>query len=107
MIWTEKNNFFEGWYWFKFNNLELELSANLKFYSKLAKGVKLKLQKNCGLIPMFVEVTGEKLAGGSLFAALKLSNCVLCQWFHAIKVAYFTTSFSTIWNLEASGWVDR
>ena len=30
--------------------------------------LKLKVRKFCGLIPMFVEVTGEKLVGGGLFA---------------------------------------
>ena len=35
----------------------------LKFYTILAKGVKLKV-KVFGVIPTFVEVPGEKLVGG-------------------------------------------
>ena len=50
----QKNRFFEGWSWLKFNNLGLAQSTNLKFYISL---------------PTFVEVTGEKLVGG-LFATL-------------------------------------
>ena len=62
--------FFEGWSWFKFNNLELALGTNLKFYTSLSKRLKLKVRKFWGLIPMFVEGTGEKLLrrGGGLFA---------------------------------------
>ena len=56
--------FFEGWSWFKFNNLRLALGTNLKFYTSLLKGLKLKVRKFWGLIPTFVEGTGEKLVGG-------------------------------------------
>ena len=49
--------------WFKFNNLGLALGANLKFYTSLSKGLNLKVRKFWGLIPTFVEVTGEKLVG--------------------------------------------
>ena len=50
----------------KFNNLGLALGVNLKFYISVAKGLKLKVSMFCGLIPMFSEVTEEKLvrAGG-------------------------------------------
>ena len=50
----------------KFNNLGLALGVNLKFYISVAKGLKLKVSMFCGLIPMFAEVTEEKLvrAGG-------------------------------------------
>ena len=54
---------FEGWSWFKFSNLGLALGKNLKFYSSVAKGLKLKIGKFCGLYPTFVEVTEEKLVG--------------------------------------------
>ena len=60
---TRKTVFFEGWSWFKFNNLGLTLGTNLKFYTSLSKGLKLKVRKFWGLIPTFVEVTGEKLVG--------------------------------------------
>ena len=62
---TRKTTFFEGWSWFKFNNLGLTLGTNLKFYTSVAKGLKLKVRKFWGLIPTFVEVTREKLVGGS------------------------------------------
>ena len=41
----QKNRFFEGWSWFKFNNLGLVLGANLKFYTSVVKGLKLKVRK--------------------------------------------------------------
>ena len=40
---------------------------NLKFYTSVAKGLKLKVWKFWALVPTFLEVTGEKLVGG-LFA---------------------------------------
>ena len=64
----QKNRFFEGWPWSKFNNLGLALGANLKFYSSLSKGLEQKVRKFWGLIPTFVEVTGENLVGGAFFA---------------------------------------
>ena len=60
---TRKTAFFEGWPWFKFNNLGLALGTNSKFYTSLSKRLKLKVRNFGGLIPMFVEVTGEKLVG--------------------------------------------
>ena len=59
--------FFEGWSWFKFNNLGLALGKNLKFCITVAKGLKLKARKFWGPNPTFVEVPGEKLVRGSLF----------------------------------------
>ena len=35
----------------------------LKSYTNVAKGLKLKVRKFLGLLPTFVEVTGEKLEG--------------------------------------------
>ena len=64
---TRKIAFFEGWSWFKFDNLGLALGANLKFCSSVAKGLKLKVRKFWGPNPTFVELTKEKLVGG-LFA---------------------------------------
>ena len=37
---------------------------SLKFDTSVVKGLKLKVRKFLRLIPMFVEVTGEKLEGG-------------------------------------------
>ena len=56
---TRKTAFYEGWSRFKFNNLVLALGTNLKFYTSVAKGLKLKVRKFWGLIPTFVEVTGK------------------------------------------------
>ena len=67
---TRKNTFFEGWFWFKFNNLGLALGKILKFYPSVTKGLKLKVRKFCGLSPTFVKVAREKLVGGDLFAFL-------------------------------------
>ena len=67
---TRKITFFEGCSWFKFNILGLALGMNLKFYTSVAKGLKLKVRKFLGLISMFVEAPGEKLVGeggGGLF----------------------------------------
>ena len=60
---TRKTAFFEGWSWFKFNDLGLALGTNLKFYTSVAKGLKQKVRKFLGLILTIVEVTGKKLAG--------------------------------------------
>ena len=43
------------------NNLGLALGKALKSYTSVAKGLKLKVRKFRGLIPTFVENTGEKL----------------------------------------------
>ena len=61
---TRKIAFFDGWSWFKLNNLGLALGTNLKFYASVAKRLKLKVRKFWGLIPTFAEVTEEKLVGG-------------------------------------------
>ena len=42
----------------------MALDMALKFYTSVAKGLKLKVKKFYGLIPPFVEVTSEKLVGG-------------------------------------------
>ena len=70
---TRKNYFFKGRSWFKFNNLGLALGINLKFYTSVPKGLKLKVRKFCGLIPTFVEGTGKKLVRGSLCLTFSLS----------------------------------
>ena len=61
---TRKTTFFEGWSWFKFNNLGLAPGTNLKFHTSVVKGLKLKVRKFWGLIPTIVEVTREKLVRG-------------------------------------------
>ena len=52
---------------FKFNNLGLALDMNLKFYTSVAKELKLKVRKFWELIPTLIEVTEEKLVGGAFF----------------------------------------
>ena len=61
---TGKTAFFEGWSWFKFNNLGLTKAMNLKFQTNVDKEFKLKVSNFYGLLPMFVEVIEEKLVGG-------------------------------------------
>ena len=61
-IWAEKP---EGCSLFKFNNLGLALGMALKFYTIVSKEFKLKVRKFWRLILTFVEVTWEKLVGGS------------------------------------------
>ena len=48
-------------------NLGLALGMALKIYNSVAKKLKLKVGKFLGLIPTFVEVTGEKLVGRPFF----------------------------------------
>ena len=68
---TRKTAFYEGWSWFKFDNMGLALGKNLKFYTNVAKELKLKIRKFWVLIPTFVEVTGEKLIKGGGEGGLK------------------------------------
>ena len=60
----KKNRFFKGWFWFKFNNLGLALGTSLKFYTSVAKRLKLKVRMFWGRIYTFAEVTEEKLVEG-------------------------------------------
>ena len=57
---TRKAAFFEGLSWFKFNNLGLALGTNLKFYTSVTNGLKLKVINFGVLDPTSVEVIGEK-----------------------------------------------
>ena len=68
-----KKKLFEGCAWFRLDNFGLPLGMTLTFYTSVTKGLKLKARKFWGLIPMSVEVTGEKLSGG-FFAPLHLPN---------------------------------
>ena len=60
---TRKTDFFEGWSWIKLNNYGLTLDKDLKFYTSVTKGLKLKVRKFWGLIrkKWLAEVTEEKL----------------------------------------------
>ena len=66
----QKKQFFEGCFWFKFNNLGLALGMALKFNTNLAERLKLKVRKFWELIPIFLEVIREKLVRG-LFITLQ------------------------------------
>ena len=46
----------------------------LKSYTSVVKGLKLKVRKFWGLIPTFIEVTGEKLVGGLLAPPHPIQN---------------------------------
>ena len=48
----------------------------MKFYTGVAKGLKLKVRKFWRLILTFVEVTGEKLVGGGGLFCLPILNRV-------------------------------
>ena len=73
---TRKTAFFDGWSWFKLNNLGLALGTNFKFYTSVEKVLKLKVRQFWGLIPMFVEVTGEKTGRKGILHPLPILNRV-------------------------------
>ena len=81
---TRKTTFFEGWSWFKFNNLGVALGTNLKFYTSVEKGLKLKVRKSWGLIPTFAEVTVEKPVGRTFLPPI-LNRVKKRKFFH-IKI---------------------
>ena len=66
---VKKIKHFQGYSWFKLNNLGLALSMALKFYTSAAKGLKLKVRKFCGLILTFVEAREKKLAEEDFLAS--------------------------------------
>ena len=70
----QKTSFFEACFWFKFNSLGLALGVVFKFYTSVAKLLKIKVRKILGLIPTFEEVKGKKLVGGCLFGSPFLSG---------------------------------
>ena len=70
---TRKTTFFERWSWFKLNNLGLVPRRSLKFHTSVGNVWKLKFKKIWGVIPKFLEVTGEKLVGG-FFLGMGLSG---------------------------------
>ena len=113
---TRKNTFFEGWSWFKFNNLGLTLGIILKFYTSVAKWSKLKVRKFWGLVSTFVKVIVEKLlGGGGAFLPLPLSwiglnknrsmykhtchKCLAC-----ISQTSLVHTFPEVWNSRVTKW---
>ena len=47
----QKNNFFKGWFQFKFNNFRLVLGMTLKIYSCVRKGLQLKVLQEASRKP--------------------------------------------------------
>ena len=88
-IWPEKTISFDGWSWFKFNNLGLALGMVLKFYTSVAKWLNIKPEGFWKLIPTFVEVTEEKLVRGIIFD-------------HPTAASFFLTFFSSIWKQKCT-----
>ena len=70
--------FFEGWSWFKFNNLGLALGKNLKFFTSVAKGLKIKVRRFWGQNSTFLENTGEKLVGGPFCLTSSWIGLITC-----------------------------
>ena len=64
MDFIRKINLFEGCSWFKFNNLGLAPGIALKYYTMWKKSKNVNSEMFWGSIPVFVEVTGEKLVNG-------------------------------------------
>ena len=68
----------------------------------MAKGLKLKVIKFCGISATFVEVTGEKLVGGILHAPCAFHfveifhfvemQSVICLYFHTVLQTKFCNS---------------
>ena len=90
---SKKTAFFKGWSWFRFNNLELALGTDLNFYTSVVKRLELKVRKFWGLIPTFVEVTGEKLVvggGGGLPPILNRVNCPQINYVYVLNEPVMT-----------------
>ena len=100
---TRKTAFFEGWSWFKFNNLGLALGTNLKFYTNVAKGLKLKVTKCWGLIATFVEVAWEKLIDGEFLPPIlyrvKIETLALVFSYEFCKISKNIFFVEHVWRL--------
>ena len=103
---TRKNTFFEGWSWFKFNNLGLALATNLKFCTSVVKGLRIKFRKFQGLILSFVQVTEEKLVGEApwhfriLFPSILEFWCLVTGGFTALYNNGFTVLYNNIYRVK-------
>ena len=58
---TRKTTFFPRWSWFKCNNWILTLGIVFKFYTSVAKGLKLKVRIFWWVVLTLAKVAGEKL----------------------------------------------
>ena len=72
----------------------LALDMALKFYTRVAKGLKLKARKLWGLISTFVEVIGEKLADGT-FCRLFLNRVKVNLASQAELTPYLSLNITT------------
>ena len=97
---TRKTSFFDRLSWFKFNNLGLALGTNLKFYTSVAKGLKLKVRKFWRLVPTFVEVTGEKLVKWSK----SIEVVFLTNYNRSISILYNKHSSQLLWYIAAGSY---
>ena len=66
----------------------------MKFYTSVAKGLKLKVRNFCWFIPLFVEVTGEKLVKGTFLPLPPQHKHILnrVKPFRPSQKGYFHTS---------------
>ena len=55
----QKKTLFEGWSWFRFNNLGLVLDITMKFNISVVKGQNVKGKEILGLALTFVENTAK------------------------------------------------
>ena len=101
---TRKIAFFElvlSWSWFKFNNLGLALGTNLKVYTSLSKGLKLKVRKFWGLILAFAEVTGEKLVGRPFYPPPSWIGLTSNAWAITFYNAFYHIMFGMcLWHFS-------
>ena len=70
----------------------------LKFYTRVAKGLKLNVRKFWRLLPTFVEVTEEKLIGG-LFAPPILNRVKYMTYMQVMKIFSFHFTIPSIFML--------
>ena len=96
----QNNHFFEGWSWFKFNNLRLALGMALKFYSRVRKWLKLTVRKFWGLHFTLVVVTGKQwvrwLGGGGILnpTPFPLPNMAIPNWWGILVYKLITSSMT-------------
>ena len=75
-IWPKKPCFFEGWSLFKLNNFGPALGTNLKFYTSVEKGLKLKVRKFLGVKSYVFRNYRGKTGRGDLFASPSLTSWI-------------------------------
>ena len=104
---TRKTTFYEGWSWFKFNNLGLALGMALRFYTS-GKWVKTKSYSQ---FLRFVEVTGENLVCPTILRVTGLTLFwVITKWhqklFHLWNILTIETrqEFGNEWFKKFFAW---